>query len=226
MILFTNGCSWTYGGSLGLDLDEQTDQRLASVWPAQLGKLTSAEKVINLSDGCGSNQRTFRTTFDWISNQSKEDLEKTVAVIQLTELSRYEYYLPRFENDPDGWIKCKVGVVTSHIVRDEIGDYLNDCNSKRLSLHTDQEGMYSLITYCEALDNLFKHHNIKYYLWSNSFKHKTEPGVPEHIRQYLDRNFNWLDDYGVWDYDRVSLQDAHPSFNGHKDLAKLIFDRM
>jgi len=63
MILLVNGCSFTWGGGL----DKQGDQvRETSVWSHHLGALMNAEKVVNLAAGCGSNQRIFRTTVDYI----------------------------------------------------------------------------------------------------------------------------------------------------------------
>jgi hypothetical protein len=64
MILLTNGCSWTYGGSLGLDEIEKQEQRLQSTWPHHLGQLLNVSENVQLAVGCGSNQRIVRTTFD------------------------------------------------------------------------------------------------------------------------------------------------------------------
>ena len=93
--LFTNGCSWTYGG--GLD-NPGTTERIKNlhdnvVWPAHLKKKMNFDQCINLSAGCGSNQRICRTTFDWLAKQDKETLENTTAVIQWTGVTRFEYYV-------------------------------------------------------------------------------------------------------------------------------------
>ena len=113
MILFTNGCSWTYGGSLGLE--KQLEERLATVWPAKLAQKLGAESVTQLAEGCGSNQRIVRTSLQWLMSQTREDCEKTVAVIQWTDANRYEYYQPRnienfSENYKDRWAKVKIDV--------------------------------------------------------------------------------------------------------------------
>jgi len=99
--LFTNGCSWTFGG--GLD-EPDTIEHLKHlhdnvVWPAQLKKIMGYDQVINLSAGCGSNQRICRTTFEWVMQQTPETLQNTVAVIQWSQLDRYEYYVPHPDDD-------------------------------------------------------------------------------------------------------------------------------
>jgi hypothetical protein len=93
--LFANGCSWTYGG--GLD-SPGTTERIKNlhgniVWPAHLKRKMNFDQCINLSAGCGSNQRICRTTFDWLAKQDKETLENTTAVIQWTGVTRFEYYV-------------------------------------------------------------------------------------------------------------------------------------
>ena len=93
--LFANGCSWTYGG--GLDRPGTTE-RIKNlhdnvVWPAHLKRKMNFDQCINLSAGCGSNQRICRTTFDWLAKQDKETLENTTAVIQWTGVTRFEYYV-------------------------------------------------------------------------------------------------------------------------------------
>ena len=93
--LFTNGCSWTYGG--GLDVPGTTEQMKHLhdnvVWPAHLKKKMNFDQCINLSAGCGSNQRICRTTFDWLAMQDEETLKNTTAVIQWTQVVRFEYYV-------------------------------------------------------------------------------------------------------------------------------------
>lgn len=95
--LYTNGCSWTYGG--GLDSPDTVEHinnlHDNIVWPAHLKKLLNCDNVINQSAGGGSNQRICRTTFEWVNSQSKETLENTIAVIQWSLNDRYEYYVPR-----------------------------------------------------------------------------------------------------------------------------------
>ena len=95
--LFTNGCSWTYGGALDQpDTKERiTDLHDNIVWPAHVKRLMNFDEQVNLSAGGGSNQRICRTTFDWVSKQTPETLKNTTAVIQWSCVDRYEYYVPK-----------------------------------------------------------------------------------------------------------------------------------
>ena len=94
--LFTNGCSWTYGGGLDQPDTREHITHLQDniVWPAHVQRLMNFDEKVSLAVGGGSNQRICRTTFDWVVNQPKEVLENTVAVIQWSLLDRYEYYVP------------------------------------------------------------------------------------------------------------------------------------
>ena len=227
MILFTNGCSWTYGGSLNLDQPEQTIKRLQSVWPHHLGKLLGAEQTVNLAVGCGSNQRIFRTTYDWIVSQSEETLKNTIAVIQFTEPSRYEVNVPVNNIElNDAWLKCKFGVVTSDIERKDINEWLYETNERRISLFSNIEGIYSTLSYCESLHNLFTKHGIKYYFWDAGFLFflLEEHLMDETTRDYFLKNFNWLP-YRI-SYTGVSSKDPHPSFQGHQEIAEKMYQTL
>lgn len=206
MILFTNGCSWTYGGGLGLD-HKSEEQRLSSVWPYHLGKLLNSEKTVNLAFGGTGNSRILRTTFDWIQEQTIEDLANTTAIIQWSDPSRYEYYVPdgklsNYEHDPNRWASSK----------------------SRLETYTDVEGMYKHIAECGALGFLFKTYNIRYYYWNYYTLVHT---YPQKIKEYLLSNHKWLDDgLSNWNYERIGPHDAHPGLLGHKQLAQIIFKKM
>ena len=110
-ILLTNGCSFTWGH--GLDTQDERD---ITTWPYFLGKKINASKTVNLSHGNGSNNRIFRTTLNWLSKQSQEDLDNTIAIIQFSEAARNEFYYPMDEHDPtenfkDRWIRYKPGLM-------------------------------------------------------------------------------------------------------------------
>ena len=99
--LFTNGCSWTYGG--GLD-NPPTTEHIKNlhdnvVWPAHLKRKMNFDQCINLASGCGSNQRICRTTFDWLAKQDEETLKNTTAVIQWSQVTRFEYYVNKEGGD-------------------------------------------------------------------------------------------------------------------------------
>lgn len=236
MILFANGCSFTFGGGLGLD-EHKEDLRLASVWPHHLGLKLNAS-VINLGAGCGSNQRIVRTTLDWLSQQSLEILSQTLAVIQWTDPSRYEYYEPynykdRKENMQHRWVKvnsqvvigCKEDSNPEKSRRDE------ERREKRYETHTIQEDMYRMISDIAAMAKIFKDFGVRYYYWSHA--HISDKFYPHLLKYY--KTYPWLnpplngddDDWRLhWQYERVSPTDMHPSFLGHKQIAEYIYEKI
>jgi hypothetical protein len=227
MILFSNGCSWTWGG--GLNLDHHNDLRNNSVWPKKLSDLLGTEKYYNLAAGCGSNQRIVRTTFDWILSQTKEDLDKTVAIIQWTELSRYEFYYPsnnrnEYENHQSRWVRCKVDCILNQY--DDNESAKKKYNDLRLSTYTEIEGMYRFIGDLLAVENLLTQHNIPYYFWT--YDTRLLERFPKEIYEFCKSRFNWLNsiDTKEWQYDRVSDDDPHPSFLGHEQIAQFLAEHI
>lgn len=234
MILFTNGCSWTWGGGLephfrSNDINDD-NKRLPLVWPHHLGKLLNANKVINLSAGCGSNQRIFRTTFDWFLNEYKND-EPIIAVIQLTDPARYEYYLTDsiedFTNDQLHWTKLTPsahilsmrGVDPNEPIWKQRELELIKERDSRMATYTLIEGVYRMIGYCSSLAHLFEKHNVEYYFWGGYFKFN--PEYPIRYKNYLTK-INHLD-FEWHSVDPISTKDMHPSLLGHKQLAELIY---
>ena len=238
MILLSNGCSWTFGGSLNLDYESQTEQRLASVWPHHLGKNLNANEVINLGAGCGSNQRIIRTTFEWLLKQSPEQLKDTVAVIQWTEPTRYEYYEPieynnSLENIPNRWAKVKVDVCLQSEHTPDGYNFAFERSQRRFETNSYQENMYESIDRLSAMARIFETFGVKYFYWNYIDFSYT---YPQNIKEYYINQFPWIDNPGndpaymtvedLWQYDRVSPTDAHPSFQGHRELADIIYSKI
>lgn len=232
MILLTNGCSWTYGGSLNLDQTEDTAQRLKSVWPYHLGELLNANEVVQLATGCGSNQRIVRTTFEWMLQQTPDRLRDTLAVIQWTEPSRYEYYEPvdyhnSLENIPERWARVNVNVCLQYTSSPEIYKEAFERSQKRFETNSRQEDMYRIVSEVTALGKMFETFGVKYYYWN----HANQAFMfPQPIKEFYCNNFSWLDDPRVfqteevgWKYSRISPIDAHPNFQGHRELADIIY---
>lgn len=256
MILYTNGCSWTWGGGLH-DLFKRKDgtiddeYRLKLLWPGHLSRLIKADKVVNLAAACGSNQRIVRTTIDWISKQNKSDLENTVAVIQFSEWNRFEKYIPLsnnyFENDKHRWLRCRIDSAlfeyegpTTHSEDDEnfIQREIKYIN-RRLMTTNLVENYYDILQQLYALKGIFTTYGVKnYYFWHLgqgwlSFPPNARGLIYKDfdILDQINGAYNWSDfdekheDY--WQYERlVPNQHVHPSLEGHKQLAQIIYDRM
>lgn len=226
--LLTNGCSWTAGG--GLDSTEEQRERLPYiVWPYKLKELIGFDNCVNLAMGCGSNQRIVRTTTNWLLQQSKETLRNTIAVIQWTELSRYEYYHTtndsQYEDIERNWALVKSGIVISPADPLNYLDSTLERSQSRYELYTDVEGLYTHLTHLETLHSLFNHFGVKYYYWNFTMAYDL---VNHHLSSFILSRYNWLEKEGrhTWDYERVGSHDPHPSVNGHRQIAEYIFNLM
>lgn len=254
--LFTNGCSWTWGG--GLDEYWQTENdRLELVWPHHLGNLLGITDIVNLSIGSGSNQRILRTTLNWLLSKTPEELKNTIAVIQWTELSRYEYYVPKrndpIENIEDRWVLNKIDSVVVpwnvsenyHKGKDNFfmlnpnerrycvnvtrSDFLY--NKERLQRTTNIEEVYTLVSYCQTLSSLFNSFGVEYYFWEFMKGDTLFNDMPDHIKN-LHRTYNWMTVTGYESLFQSPIvsnknkNDRHPSLVGHSQIAKIIYDKI
>jgi len=237
MILYTNGCSWTYGGSLDphFIIDDKLDdqKRLSLVWSYHLGQLLNADKVINLSAGCGSNSRMIRTTLDYLKTLSKYECENTVAVLQFTEYSRFELYNQidennDYENIPARWLKCKVDTAIfsgSHMQAPyDIDDIINMVNRK-ISFETYIVWVYQTLACLYALKGIFDTYGVKkYYFWQLGQQWNY---WPKEYKDELFNNFNIIDKDEEWQYERIDkIKDTHPNIIGHKELASIIYNKI
>jgi|TARA_R100000030_G_scaffold49671_1_gene37469 hypothetical protein len=93
--LVVNGCSYSAGGCMYVAGDAHDDKE--QVAKSRLNRFSKklSEKLnceeINLSASGGSNQRIFRTTFDWIQ-KNKEKVKDTLFVIGLSGPARVDLY--------------------------------------------------------------------------------------------------------------------------------------
>ena len=81
MILYTNGCSFTWGDELS-----NRNSRFASLLANKLNC-----KLVDSSMNGSSNERILRTTFDYLQDP-KTDLENLIVVIGWSGISRTEIY--------------------------------------------------------------------------------------------------------------------------------------
>lgn len=243
MNLYTNGCSWTWGGALDKHFRNKftrvvnNDIRLKLVWPHYLGQILGAKKVTNLSMGCGSNQRIVRTTFDWLMKTPKKELENTVAVIQFAEFSRFDYYYDSggpYENKPQNWYNCKIDSALLDL--DYFSDRLISEEIVRKNQHkliSPIEEIYNTLTYINSLQQMMAQFGVKQvYFWHLGHQwHRW----PDPFKDYLFNNFKLLDDYlitsstfEIWSYQRSDLSNphSHPSIEGHKQLAEHLHKEM
>lgn len=217
-------------------------KRLTMLWPYKLSKLMNMSEHVNLSMGCGSNQRMVRTTLEWIMEQDRSRLDRTIAIIQLTEPSRYEYY----QDDIDEWTLNKIHHI-QFIGTDAEIELANVLNQQRLSTFTSVEGIFKIVDICLTLDNIFKSFGIEYYLCTNSnyireltrlikihqpkmCNYESHRYSGSSLKKYLsliNRSCNWI----CGTYEKSVLcemgletlhNDAHYSEQGHTQLASIL----
>jgi len=170
--VYSNGCSYTEGCGLDNPEKERYSKFLADKFNAE---------DINQSEGGGSNQRIFRTTYDWIS-ENQDKLKDTVFVLQLSYPVRNEIWVSRTWRDVYGnechWFGSQFGhdgyTAWEHNERDTSVDK-NEINFN----YVPDKKTSSEITwrYVISLQSFFKINNIKYIFFEGDKK-----------SGYLDRN--------------------------------------
>ena len=250
MILLANGCSFTWGGSLHFTDDPgytinksgpfthvgnhypiiEGSQRWVNTWPGHLGKLLNCNRIVNLGMGCGSNERIFRTTFDWIYSQPLEILNETVAVIQFTMPNRYEYYdLTDIQDEPrknelKRWALVKPDV----LIQPTSIKYTKDFDiSQEVYKHSSRlNDSYKMILQMSAVNSLLSSFNIKHFFWAPL----------SYLQDVIDLNSKSLERFpmighdkkngykNAWSYDSISKTDNHPNLKGHKQIADFMYN--
>lgn len=236
--LYTNGCSWTWGGALKdknnkvfgvmkdsvAETDEESLERRLLLWPHHLGLRMGIQNTYNYSLGCGSNQRIFRTTLEWLLTQTLEDLHNTLAVIQFTEPSRFEFYYGNDRNyERERWAACNVLNIVNYNGKLNKNNYID----LRLQTYSPIEGIYSVISYMLALSKLFETFGLNsYYFWF--MRNGDQTAIENIIPSSFLSNVIHIPDDG---YNRVGnivdnvgnvMYDYHPSEKGHMQIAEII----
>ena len=250
--LFVNGCSWTYGGGLDEPGTKENITNLHNnvVWSAHVRDLLKFDTCVNLAEGCGSNQRICRTTFDWVNQQDEEILKNTTVIIQWSHEDRYEYYVPTEEEKSDFQKRYQV----TPALEEDINPKIKNANyslfkispqatkgfagSPGLQLHRDGHhwAVYTQIEAVSATDNVLMVisqcqatqiqliHCLQLDADSDVLTATTE------IQDYIYNNFPMLEDDDNrchhWQYDRIGGDpfDSHPNDMGHLQLANYIID--
>ena len=167
--LYSNGCSYTEGYGLDNPEKERYSKFLANKFTAE---------DINQSAGGGSNQRIFRTTYNWIS-QNQDKLKDTLFVIQLSYPVRNEIWVNRGNKDNfdrnQGWISSEFydyggswhGAQFGHDGYTAWESHQRDTSVDKEEVNFDyvpNNKICSTITwrYVVSLQSFFKFNNIKY----------------------------------------------------------------
>lgn len=252
--LFVNGCSWTAGGGLDVPDTEEVITHLHEniVWSAHVKEMMNFNRCINLAEGCASNQRICRTTFEWISQQSESVLENTTVIIQWSDEDRFEYYIPtneerndfqkRYQLSPatpddvnanlaspysliknlDRWAKVNPHTLMSPL-ENHHKEYVKEDALQRYKTYTAQEGMYNWLFHMGFLYDFLTSKGIECYFWYFSQYCRA---MPQHIQDYIHNHFPMLEDdrCHMWEYERIGNGDSHPNETGHHQIATQIVE--
>jgi hypothetical protein len=93
--------------------------------------------------------------------------------------------------------------------------------------------MYETVSRISALSLMFKNFGVQHFYWNHSNRAYM---YPENIKNYYSNNFPWIDNTRLspnelskmnkgWKYDIIP-GDGHPSFQGHRDLANIIYEQI
>ncbi len=244
MILFTSGCSFTYG-------EELEDRQFA--WPFVLGKLLNCD-VINKGICSGSNDYIIRTTMEFISKAINDNIniEDILIILGFTTENRKECWSNVYKK----YIQIKVGrefgIVDKNVPRiipykdiknhksvkkvlnSIIDKYLNNFESNDyFNMTIKMNQMITMHFYLKSIG--IKHlffdslHNCELKL-GNDYTEALESYVT--IKQLFDsvfrNNKNYISEFTMDefcnDYPRARLN--HPLEEGHEAWAKLLYKRV
>lgn len=238
MKLFANGCSFTWGGAVyptlhdeyGIQLDwwntSNTNlQRIKQVWPGQLADSLQIDHV-NLSMGCGSNDRIVRTTLDYFVDQiSGGTFEPDwLAVIQWSQAPRFEFW----DDISESWALClPTGSMTDKHTDYKHKQHIDKLKDLYYSYANDKTYSQKYFQQVVNLSCFFDKHHIQYY-FSNLDKQ-----VLNHLdswqQDYLRNHISWLESdprfyFGDLFDDYHESGSGHPSLIGHRQIAQNIYN--
>lgn len=252
MILYSNGCSYTWGGTLfnhmqrsspinknaycgAYTMDAEEDKkRLETVYPHHLSKLLNASKVINDGLGCGSNARIVRKTLEYFNNliYAGEDVSDHFVTIQWTELSRTEKFYS------GSWWQF---MINSWLNESEVKDYIDEKkwhSDYYKHYDNDEQQIETFIEQVYCLGNFFKVHKIPYLFFTHSgvVASFLKESNSRYVKLNQNKIVNLLNRF-TW-YNNSVLHcsmfhsgienclpvGSHPNANGHIQWANKVYD--
>ena len=239
MKLFTNGCSFTWGGAIYprlyddngdlLDYYNKSDtnqKRLQDMWPNHLGNLINVDQVVNLSIGCGSNERIQRTTFDYFTNLiHQQSLSNDwYAIIQWSIPHRFEYW----DEGSDSWALCMVnGSMTSRETDWRHRVQIDNFTKHIWTNFNDTTYSQRYWTQVVGLASFFEKFKIPY--WFSNLDTSALNYLDSHQIEYLQNHVSWLGNsphkkFGDLFEERHDSGSGHPSRLGHQQIAQSIYN--
>lgn len=224
-ILVANGCSMTYGLEL---INEQTATkedhifREKTAWPGQLKELLGFDKVYNLAVNSGSNDRVLRTTLYEVSKLIQESNVEIFVVIGWSGAARREFFI---DNE---WLQ----VVPYHEQSNKKLDKLN--HIYREVAWNELECSVRFFTEVVALQGFLEVNSIPYLFFDaiSPAKELIITGgnmVEPYLNQINELRYMNLQNINGCMADILRKEvpvwnGRHPSPDGHKYWANLLFD--
>ena len=228
MKLFTNGCSFTWGGEIYATLGYKSNEviptsltpdhykfREEHIWSFHLHKLINSENIFNLSSPGAANNRIVRTTLEFFIDYLERGLpvDEIIAVIQWTDLHRYEIYdsltkqyVNVYSYDFSTFPKLEENIATKYKLR-LLDHEINSVNK--------------FIQDVTCLSSFFDKHKIKYV-----FGTMNKISLPN---TYI-KSLNWLgtDEISncILEENKFRFPGKHPNLHGHKIIAEKLYKRL
>jgi len=222
--LVANGCSFTGGGCMYPIEDnwksqsDRTDGQNRNRFSKKLADKLNL-KEINIAQGGGSNDRMFRTTFDWIEN-NKEKVKDTLFVIGLTNILRR-----------DLWSNYKNDYIISSEIHQDISYIARDCNTTEdevrqwrnfeLKYLIDEDEIEKKIIRDCVLFNSLVDGNMVFF---NALRHCN---VVRSDLKFLKLKSEKYEGYNWTDYiasEDIAWQGGHPEELHHHEMAHLLYE--
>jgi hypothetical protein len=218
--LLANGCSFTLGSCM-YDVEtfiDQTEKREKNRFSKKLADKLNLEEI-NISTGGSSNDRIFRTTFDWIEN-NKEKVKDTLFVIGLSDNLRKDLW-SNYKNDyiisTEIWQDIKYIAKDWNTTEGKVNQW-RDFELKHLI--NEDEVEKDLIRKCLLLNSYVEGNMIFLNAWRRSDVVHSDLKFLE-IRTEKYEGYNWSDyiaSYQLdWDF-------GHPQEFHHHEMANLLYD--
>ena len=218
--LLANGCSFSVGGCMYEKielLNDPTKQR-RNRFSKKLSEKLNCEEI-NIAHGGVSNDRIFRTTFDWIEN-NKQKVKDTLFVIGLTDNLR-----------KDLWSNYKNDYIISSEIYQDIKFIANDCNTTENEVNqwrdfelkyliNEDEIEKKIIRDCVLFDSLVNGNVVFLNAWRRSdVVHSDLKFLKLKTEKY--EGYSWPD-YMTAKYSDYRLD--HPKELHHHEMAQLLYE--
>ena len=226
--LLVNGCSFSFGATL----ENIEQERYSSLLAKKLNC-----NVENISKLGGSNDRIFRTTFDWINKNKYSD---TLIIIGLTEIFREDI----FSNNTKKYTPMSYAYLNS---KDDMKTFFNECGVNDMTEFFETNFQYFinkdewikkvnrniilLNSYAKqsGVDIIFFDAMLRTSYGENlhqsdmkTWKENKDLFKLNNVNYFLFENYeNWREYIKSWDdtYDY-----GHPQKNHHKDLTEKLYE--